>query len=72
MFADQLLKDEILFCMDEGLTMEIRGADEIDSIALNIDYTTCERVAGSECAKKTKEDLQEYLGHPELIIMSNQ
>jgi len=52
--------------------MTIRGADEIDSIALNIDYTTCDRSKGGACAQMTKRDLQNYLGHPELIIMSNQ
>ena len=52
--------------------MTIRGNDEIDSIALNIDYTTCDRSQGGKCAEMTKEDLQKYLGHPELVIMSNQ
>jgi len=52
--------------------MTIRGADEIDSIALNVDYTTCDRSLGGECAKKTLDELKAYLGHPELIIMANQ
>ena len=51
--------------------MTIRGADEIDSIALNVDYTTCDRTLGGKCAEKTLEELQKYLGHPELIIMAN-
>lgn len=52
--------------------MEIRGADEIDSVALNVDYTRCNPTPGSACESKTLEEVQAYLGHPELIIMSNQ
>jgi len=51
--------------------MVIRGTDEIDSVALNIDLTTCDRSLGGECATRTKEDLKTYLGRPELIIFSN-
>ena len=70
-FAKQLLQDQILFCIDED-DLVIRGADEIDSVALNIDYTTCDRSKGGKCAEMTKESLKDYLGHPELIIMYNQ
>ena len=41
-------------------------------MALNVDFTNCERTPGSVCASKTLEELQAYLGHPELVIMSNQ
>lgn len=71
-FAKQLLEHEILYCLDEGQDLTIRGADEIDSVALNIDFTPCDRVEGSVCASRTLEELQTYLGHPEMVIMSNQ
>lgn len=71
-FAEELLQKRVMYCIDEGQDIVIRGTDEIDSIALNIDFTTCDRTLGGECAKKTLKDLQDYLGHPELIVMANQ
>lgn len=43
----------------------------MDSFALNIDYTTCQRSEGSKCAEDTLEGLRKYLTHPELVIMYN-
>ena len=51
--------------------LEIRGSDEADSHALNIDFTTCDRVPGSVCAQDTLQGLQRYLTHPELVVMYN-
>jgi hypothetical protein len=45
--------------------LKIRGHNEIDSVALNIDYIACR-----DC-NKTKEDVTDYLGHPELVLMYN-
>lgn len=42
----------------------MRGSDEIDSIALNLDYVAAN-------SGQTKEELSEYLGHPELVIYYN-
>jgi len=70
-FAQSLLENEILYCLDEGQDLMIRGADEIDSVALNVDFTPCDPIPGSVCATKSLEDIKEYLGRPELVIMSN-
>ena len=41
----------------------MRGSDEIDSVALNIDFVAA--------LGQTREELSDYLGHPELILYYN-
>jgi len=51
----------------------VRGQNEIDSIALNVDYMPCNSTASDYCAPNmTLTDLKDYLSHPELVILSNQ
>lgn len=47
----------------------IRGNDEIDSIALNVDYIACQD--DGACKNLSKSDLHEYLNYPELVIIYN-
>lgn len=56
---------ESLFCINKEEILKIQGHDEIDSIALNVDYIACRTCKGSQSS------LQKYLNHPELVIMYN-
>jgi hypothetical protein len=53
-----------LFCLDEA-PPHIRGINELDSVAINFDFNAC-----SDCGKSF-EEIQDFLGYPELIIYSN-
>lgn len=57
--------------MDPNQELSIRGMDEVDSVILNIDYVRCDKSQGGSCAKMTLKQLQDYLDHPELILMYN-
>ena len=51
----------------------IRGQNEIDSVALNVDFMPCNSTAVDYCDPNLSlESLQDYLDHPELIILTNQ
>ena len=67
----QLKENGVLKCMDNDQELEIRGGDEVDSVVLNIDYVRCDKDSGGKCNKLTLEKLQNYLGHPELVLMFN-
>ena len=68
---DELLTNQVMYCLDDGQDVFLRGEDEIDSVALNIDFTTCDRTKGGQCARNSLTDLQNYLSHPELVIIYN-
>ena len=56
-FAQELLEKKVLYCIDQGQDIVVRGSGEIDSVALNIDFTTCDRSKGGACASKSLKDL---------------
>jgi hypothetical protein len=65
----QMLKDSnALYCIDAGEELKIRGQSSVDCNALYIDLKHCVPSKDDNCTDQTLDDLQEYLGHPELII----
>jgi hypothetical protein len=60
-----LKENNALFCIDQDQEIGIRGMSEIDSVTLNIDLIPCK-----ECTQ-TISELQNYLTHPEFVIMFN-
>jgi hypothetical protein len=68
----ELKENGVLNCMDLDQALAIRGADEIDSVILNIDYVRCDKNSGGKCEKLTLDKLRNYLDHPELVLMFNQ
>lgn len=54
----QELKDlEALYCLDPNHQIDVRGQNEIDSVALNIDFVPCNKTKSAACARQTLEGL---------------
>lgn len=64
-FFDVLKKESALYCLDPDQDLKISGTDEIDSLALNFEYLV------SPTTTLTQSELQQKMGHPELVILHN-
>jgi hypothetical protein len=71
-FLARLKEQNALFCLEQDYDIKIRGKDEIDSVALNIDLIPCQNTTAKTCANDSLETLQEFLTYPELVIYYNQ
>lgn len=56
-FLDELFAKQILYCIDTTQQLRIRGTDEIDSVALNLDYIGCNQSSSPGCINHTLADL---------------
>lgn len=60
------------YCFDKDQLMEIRGKNAFNSVSINIDMMSCDATDTTNlCAFKNKTEFEDYLGHPELIILHN-
>ncbi len=71
-FYEKLRSQKTLYCIEAGQDMLIRGSSPMDFNALDIVLSPCKtNITEKTCLNNTLDKTKKYLGHPELITLTN-